>query len=476
MLRIDEPHDLYEIVPAILGIIEDGPAPTDCADFEYLAATVDSILDQPEIPPDLPAAAVDALERRDDAAAAGLLTALRVLGHEALRAPAAAAVERLAARGVSFPAADRIGTLAVEEAVRFDHDGGRAAMLIVMLRRPRARKRQVALLGIEYADSGGALVDCVIMPPVSAADARELMYDDLEDAGPAEPVDLGALPELVVAAAERTVQMDMALSAESAPSLPIVSLALTGDPEGLARPEFLAPWDGDDDLELVVDAEEDEDGYLAVVDMLLDELEAHAREHWRADPVVADLGDFVARTMLEYKGGYGDGVLGRWTPADLEGYLLRHVPRTLSLSEDDLAAVPHCAAALLRFLDARGSLSGAPLPVLEEACDELAPALAEIGADPAHWGLGKSVGMQMLAEGVDPGDQKALDRWMADFNARPRAERDATIGGPMDRMFESSQTEGGHAGGRSTKSPKPAAERRAKRKAQKAGRKRSRGR
>jgi hypothetical protein len=67
----------------------------------------------------------------------------------------------------------------------------------------------------------------------------------------------------------------------------------------------------------------------------------------------------------------------------------------------------------------------------------------------------------MQADGVDPSAAGALDAWMADFNARPREQRDAIIGPAADRMARA-------AGARD---PKQKAQRR---KAQRQARKRNR--
>ena len=113
-------------------------------------------------------------------------------------------------------------------------------------------------------------------------------------------------------------------------------------------------------------------------------------------------GDFVASSMLQWKGGYDDGRLGRWTRADLAEYLLEYFPRKVSVDEETLAAVPECVSAFLEFLAARGSLSGEPLEQLEEACESLRDEFLERARDSAHWGLAKSMVMQMQAEGIDP--------------------------------------------------------------------------
>jgi hypothetical protein len=197
----------------------------------------------------------------------------------------------------------------------------------------------------------------------------------------------------------------------------------------------LAPWE-DEDPELVVDAAEDEEGFHRVMETLLGELEEHARATHPPGGVVWQHADFVASTMLEWKGGYDDGRLGHWTPADLAEYLLDYFPRKVSVDQETLPAVPECVCAFLGFLDARGSLSGAPLEQLEQTCDALREDFEECARDGSRWGLAKSLVMRMQAEGIDPDAPEALDAFITDFNARPREERDAIIGPAADRLFD----------------------------------------
>jgi hypothetical protein len=172
--------------------------------------------------------------------------------------------------------------------------------------------------------------------------------------------------------------------------------------------------------------------------------------------------------MLEWKGGYGDGRLGRWTREDLAEFLLDYFPRKVSVHAETVEDVVDCAISFLRFLDQRESLSGEPLEVLEEACDDLREEFLTAQADPGSWGLAKSMFMRMRAEGVDPEDPAAIEGWIADFNERPRAERDAVIGNAADRMLARSQPATGPPGG---KRPKKSAQ---QRKSQRAARKRNR--
>jgi hypothetical protein len=195
--------------------------------------------------------------------------------------------------------------------------------------------------------------------------------------------------------------VEITLGPGAGPALPIISRALTGDPTGLPRPVVLAPWE-DDDPELIVDAAEDEEGFHRVMEELLAELGQHAKATHPPDGVVWQHGDFVASSMLQWKGGYDDGRLGRWTRADLAEYLLDYFPRKVSVDQETLHAVPECVRAFLGFLDARGSLSGEPLEQLEQACEELRDEFQESAGDSSQWGLAKSMVMKMQDEGIDP--------------------------------------------------------------------------
>lgn len=459
-------HD--QLIPAFDAMLDDGALPDDPAALERLAATLLVPLDLPEMPVEVGAAFLDAIGKRRDTGAAGLLAAIGLLASEPLAGHARAVADWLTDEGVVSPVARRLGTLAVTEAVRMD--GGEAELLVAILRRPRARRAQLAILGVDREDTGGALVECVLTPPLSAAEAREFITGEpaVEGAPPVQTIDTEELVARAVAAAERAVEAEVALGHEAAIALPLLARALTGDPAGLARPSVMPPWE-DDDPALIVDAAEDEDGFHEIIELLLDELEKYATATYPADGAVWRNGDFVASTMLQWKGGYADGRLGRWTADDLAEYLLEYFPRKVSVHAGTLDDVPECVVAFLRFLEDRGSLSGDCLEELEGACDALREEFHERAGSPESWGLAKSMAMQMFAEGIEPGEPGVMDAWIADFNSRPRADRDAVVGGVVERMLGGGQPAAGNA-------RRAAPERRSKRKAQRAARKRSRGR
>ena len=452
-----------QIVPEFMAMLDDAPPLEDPAELEQFAAALLIPLEQPEIPLKVASAVVDAIDARRDGNAAGVLAALAVLAAEPLATLAHASAQRLADAGIVSPAAAAVGTLAVEEAVRIEGEG--AELLVVLLARPGARELQAAILGIEHQDTGGALVDCGLTPPASLSEARELL-DGVDGAAAPQPIAADELAARVLAAARRAVDAEVALGHEAGPPMPIIARALTGDPTGLPRPFLLAPWE-QDDPELTVDAAEDEEGFHRVIDKLLHELEQHAKATHPRDRVLWQHGDFVASSMLQWKGSYDDGRLGRWTQEDLAEYLLDYFPRKVSVDEETLSAVPECVRAFLGFLDARGSLSGEPLEQLEQACEALRDEFHDHARDSSHWGLAKSMVMQMQAEGIDPAEPGALDAWMTDFNDRPREQRDAIIGPAADRIAHAAGL--GPATG--SQAPKQRGQRR---KAQRAARKRNR--
>ncbi|MDX6719266.1 MAG: hypothetical protein QOJ63_1520 [Solirubrobacteraceae bacterium] len=456
-----------QIVPAFSDILGGEQLPEDPAELEQIAATLLVPLELPGVPAALSAALLAEIEHQADASAAALLHAIAVVAGEPLAAQARTAAQRLGDAGVVSPLAHRLGTLKLREAARID--GGDAELLVAQLRRPGTRRNQLALLGIDRGESGGALVSCMLTPPVGAAAARRMIeaIETHEGAGCPQPLAAEELTASVRSAAQRAVDLRVPLDAESAVALPLIARALTGDPLGLPRPQALAPWE-DDDGELIVDAAEDEHGFRSVMAMLLAEFEEHATTVYPSMSAIWHSGDFVASTMLEWKGGYGDGCLGRWTAEDVAEFLLDHFPRKVSATQETLDAVVECAIAFLGFLDARGSLSGEPLEHLQEVCLSLNEPFLERVGDPAGWGLAKSMAMQMLTDGVDLDDPDALADWMEDFNARPREERDAIVGGAMDRMLDPASPAPRSGGSRPAK-------RRSQRKAQRAARKRNRG-
>ena len=247
-----------QLIPVFRAILAAGPLPRDPADLEQLAATLLVPLELPGMPPEVATAFVGEVERRGDEGAAGVLAALAVLASGEVAASARASAERLACSGVTSPAAARVGAATVREARCMA--GGDADLLLALLERPRTRRLQVAILGVEHEETGGALVECVLTPPIPASEARSLLEKTADNGPSPERIGVDALAARAVSAAQRAKDVDVALGYEAAIAMPVIARALTGDPAGLARPQTMPPWE-DDDPELIVDAAEDGEAF-----------------------------------------------------------------------------------------------------------------------------------------------------------------------------------------------------------------------
>lgn len=135
-------------------------------------------------------------------------------------------------------------------------------------------------------------------------------------------------------------------------------------------------------------------------------------------------------TALRYKWAYLDGHLTRWTCDDLDEIYLELYPAKVIVDEDELDYVLKAARTFIEFLADTGLLDDEsdPADVLMEHLTLIDREFRANMADPRRQSFGKYLWSQALAEGVALDDQDAVDAFIARFNARPRAERDAALG------------------------------------------------
>ena len=106
-------------------------------------------------------------------------------------------------------------------------------------------------------------------------------------------------------------------------------------------------------------------------------------------------------------------------PGDLEELLLDVYPRKITVldradTEDTIPAVRD----FLAYLGESGQLAEGAAGQLERELDRIAPRFADAVMDPSNWGMARSIVQAMAADGVDMGDQAAMDRWIAAYNTR----------------------------------------------------------
>jgi hypothetical protein len=106
-------------------------------------------------------------------------------------------------------------------------------------------------------------------------------------------------------------------------------------------------------------------------------------------------------------------------PGDLEELLLRVYPRRITvLDRADTGDTIPAVRDFLAYLDESGGMAEGATRELERELDGIVPRFADAVMDPANWGTARSFVQAMAAEGVDLGDQAAVDRWIAAYNAR----------------------------------------------------------
>ncbi|MBM0224323.1 hypothetical protein [Micromonospora sp. ATA51] len=153
--------------------------------------------------------------------------------------------------------------------------------------------------------------------------------------------------------------------------------------------------------------------FISARDRLVRRFDRWARRHRR--PVDA----FVLESLLDHRWADGDGLLGRWQPEDLEDALLDWFPRQVTLPPEQWAAVTPTVRAFVDFLFDQDLADRrcADRHLLHVALDKLAAPFADGMADQSRYGLAKFWTGRMLHEGVDPSDQAAAERFIADLHA-----------------------------------------------------------
>jgi len=169
---------------------------------------------------------------------------------------------------------------------------------------------------------------------------------------------------------------------------------------------------------------EDEDDYEAANAELKERFAA-----WAGDKGVKVNPD-APEAPIHYKWGYLDGHLTRWTRHDLDEVYLELYPAKVMVEADEFGDVLAEARAFIRFLADTGLLDEGG-----ESADDLLDHLGRFEgrfranmADVSRYSFGKRLWTTAAAEGVRLDDPEAVEAFMAKFNAKPRAEREAVLG------------------------------------------------
>ena len=185
-----------------------------------------------------------------------------------------------------------------------------------------------------------------------------------------------------------------------------VEVRVTAPPEGVAW-----AWGEEEPSEGLQRADAD-----AVLEAFLgarSEAGASADEIHQASQVVGE--------ALRYKARRGEPV-ERWTADDVQAYLLDYYPGHGGAVDEDVDLVPLHLDAFLEWLSATGRGKPEPLGKARARLARCRDAFLRDARDPRLFGMAKTVVRAMQAEGVDPSDRRATDRFLAKFNERLRED------------------------------------------------------
>jgi len=126
---------------------------------------------------------------------------------------------------------------------------------------------------------------------------------------------------------------------------------------------------------------------------------------------------------------FGDGDPLRWSPTVVELFMLDYLPRKVSLTPAEIEALPEVLTAWVRFALAKRGLDERFVSEAADAVQTFSAQFRQAVTDSDNFGPAKGLMNAMRADGVDVTDQKAVDAWLAAFNARSDEVRGRLFGG-----------------------------------------------
>lgn len=183
---------------------------------------------------------------------------------------------------------------------------------------------------------------------------------------------------------------------------------------------------------------EDEDGFQAARDGLVARFARwlERREGAEAGPAGgADYEDLGL--LLDWKWGYQDGCLGRWTAADIHEFLIDHCPRKLSAPPEAARGIPVSVAGAMEFLEETGLLDGRSDSAsrLAATASGLTDDFVEAMGDPRNFGMAKSLFFHAGGLEDTPRDADAVEELLERVNRLPPEALEGLTNADADAVF-----------------------------------------
>ena len=163
----------------------------------------------------------------------------------------------------------------------------------------------------------------------------------------------------------------------------------------------------------------DDDKFIEAVDVLLAGFQEWAGPRLAAD----DDGQTVSGvdTLLGWRHYYSDGQLMQLSVADVEEYLLRWCPRTLSYPPEEWPGVLSAATLWVEYLQATNQWTGGLATRVTTRLSSIEAEFIEAMGDPTNFGMSKSMFMGPALSGadIDLSDPESFQGAMDAFNELP---------------------------------------------------------
>ena len=346
---------------------------------------------------------------------------------------ARSAVERIVDGGGPQPSAlaRRCGGLRPVQVWRMEAGDGGEAFLIQCRRQGAKRVQVVAITTIE-SDGLPILIEGSFSEPLDEAAVGDLVHSfDLRGQRP-HPLTLQEAGAALLGLAMNNITVGRGPTPDLFPVLIAVLPYVELDEwEGLVTALGqlpLAEFNEDDDDEWdeadVADEPPLTDAESTRIEREIEDLTRRFDE-WIApretDVELRHTASFVAQLGFEYRAWYCNEV--PWTPEMVGDFFLAHIPRKASIDAEDIAGVPAALHHLITFLNDIGQVPARTAALMSELVTASEASFVEAMSDSSNFGMAKTMGRLMEADGVDVTDREALERWMADFNSLPVEQR-----------------------------------------------------
>lgn len=387
LLEIEDPFEAEHWASSMLGTFYKQPIPLDARD--ELERTVGPAI-------------VHAAELKTGADALAILRALAAVGPDGLTMEAQVAADRLARAGVPDPPwAAEIGSVELVDAweVRdpYDDQEGYYATFRYPGRPPHT------LMALYDENLGGIIKDALAAYSIDEPSEHRRRAEGEPGArvDDAEPGLMAARVVKAIEAGDLYIDNDWTEDFKRTRALLLSRMRTL---PGVPLPEPAAPLD--------------EEARAALIDEFL------------SSPLAPDAEEAasIVGHCLDARCDYGDGDPLRCSPIVVELFMLDFLSRKAMLNAAEIRALPVVLRAWVRFALTKRGLDARWIADAEEAVERFGPEFRRAVTDQRNFGPAKAIANAMLADGIDLTDERAVDEWIADLNARPQEDRDEFFG------------------------------------------------